>query len=824
MIKMEQANTNTRLIPIFFIFLLTIIFFYPVLFQGKTFYAFDTLQTYLPWSSDNPNCRSHNPLITDPVNQIYPLTHFFHNWFSNGALPLWNNANFCGLPIIPGGLTQYINPLVFCLDTLFNPTVAHDLLLWLHLFGAGIFMFLYLKQSDIRTYPALIGTVSWMFSGYVMVWFEFEIIPILAMSLPASLYCIDRWFRQKKLFHAVCFIWAIAIGLSSGFAHVVIYQFLFIGSYILYRYFQSRENIHPMKKSDLFYLSLAVLTGLCISATFFTAHISLLDSNQRYSFSFAELFAQTGKLPFKYLITLIIPNFFGNPVSMCFTPGGGPYNNYNELCIYPGCLSVFLILACLPWLFKKKHAPFYFLAAIATLSMAMGSILYYPLMKLIPGLNFSTPTRILYIFAFSSSVLAAIGSDILLDTRKEKKWIIFILWAMVICIILSICFSVQTEAGIRWAINVENFTQWDQVYPLLKSHFSFSSPIIVQPLMMILTALLLLTLTLFSNKRRSKQFFLLFALLFLAYDLISFGRYYNTASPRILAYPATDAIRFLQKDQSPYRIITYGKFMHNTFRPFGIEDVGGYASFYPKRYGEFLNITQKGPDSPIPRRFSRWTRFNKFGSPLLDLLNIKYLLFPPSFSLQTPKLNLIYDKEIKIFTNKDAFPRAFFVSDYQYCSDDQDAYAALSSFSSSDFKRKVILEKRPPQDFVKNENVPKAIESKVSIVSYSPGKLVIKVKNNHKGFLVISDSYHKGWRAEIDGKKVNIFRANYIMKAIPLRQGDHKISLTFFPSFLIIAILFTIIGWGALAVLTGFAYYQGDLLISDSDIRKGSFS
>jgi len=801
---MESPDIKTRL-SLFFIFILTIIFFYPVIFQGKTFYAFDTLLTYLPWSSNHPDFRSHNPLITDPVNQIYPMTHYFHNWFSNGAFPLWNNANFCGLPVIPGGITQYINPLVFCIDTFLSPTAAHDFLLWFHLFGAGIFMFLYLNQNNIRTYPALTGTVSWIFSGYVMVWFEFEIIPMLAMSLPASLYFVDCWFRRKKLFHAVCFIWAISIGISSGFAHVVIYQILFIATYILYRYFQSRENIRLIKKSDMLNLGLAFFTGLCISATFFTAHLSLLDSSQRYSFSFTELFAQTGKLPFKYLITLVIPDFFGNPVGACFTPGGGPYNNYNELCIYLGCLSIFLILVCIPNLFKKKHASFFFISAIATLSMAMGSILYYPLMKFIPGLNFSTPTRILYIFAFSGSVLIAIGADILLDTRQEKKWIIFIMWVIAACITLSISFYVQTEAGIRWILNIRNVDQWDQVYSFFRAHFAFSSSIIFKPLMMIFTSFLLLTLTLFSSKKRSKHFFLLCALLLLSYDLISFGLSYNTASPLRLAYPVTDAIRFLQKDKSQYRVITYGKFMHNTFRPFGIEDVGGYASFYPKRYGEFLNITQNGADSPIPKRFSRWTRFYKFGSPLLDLLNIKYLLFPPTFSVKTPRLDLIYDKEIKIFKNKDVFPRAFFVTDYHYCANRSDAYAAISSFTSSDFKRKVIIEKKPPLDFIEKEVMPKAVESKVNIVSYSPGKIIINVLNNHKGFLVISDSYHKGWRAEIDGKEINVLRANYIMKAIPLSQGKHTITLTFFPGFLIIAIFITIIGWVGLIVLTGFS-------------------
>jgi uncharacterized membrane protein YfhO len=68
---------------------------------------------------------------------------------------------------------------------------------------------------------------------------------------------------------------------------------------------------------------------------------------------------------------------------------------------------------------------------------------------------------------------------------------------------------------------------------------------------------------------------------------------------------------------------------------------------------------------------------------------------------------------------------------------------------------------------------------------------------------VLSDNYHPGWEARVDGKEVKVLRANYIMRAIPIRTGDHKVVFMFRPNLLISGMFFTAIGWIVLAVLIG---------------------
>jgi len=804
----DKSKCLNKILPILIIFLLAVIFFSPVILQDRTFFAFDTLLTYLPWSSGASNFRPNNTLITDPVNMHYLWHHFIQSCIEKKALPLWDGANFSGYPFSTG-YTPHINPIVFLSYLIFPLSIAHDLVLWFHLFGTGLFMFLYLKQLNLKTVSALMGAVTWMFNGYVMVFFEIESVPIMAFSLPAALLFIERWLKTRTTLDCLCFTGAVAIAISSGNTHLVILKLLFVSIYLIYRYGRAGFKISGQKKRyrrDLCCLGLTILLGILLSANFITSHLSFLEDPQRSSMSFDELYDKTGKLPPKYLTTMMFPDFFGNPASrITFTPrnkNAQPYNNYSELCIYTGVLTLFLVSVCIPCYRKQNLISFYTISAILSLTMAMGSLFYYPLAKFVPGLSFSSPTRILFVFGFCMSVLAATGADILTTVEDKKKTFILTIWILMVFIALAVSLFVQTEAGIKWATSSITWKVSNRFSVLLKSHFSFTSPTILKPLLLVVISFLTLSFALFSGKKNSQTVFFFVGLLILACDLASFGLKYNTASPRELEYPKTDAIRFLKADKSKFRIISFGNFLHNSFAAYNLSDVGGYHSFYPKRYGEFLHLSQYGPDAPLPDRFQRWTDFRTFGSPLLDLINVKYILLPPASMIQSSRLKPVYDKEIMIYENTNAFPRAFWVPSYEYCDNRQASYKKLGSYSLEDFKTKVILESRPLSGFNQPaspdfpENSPQ-----IDFLHYGPNRIGLAISTDKDGFLVLSDNYHPQWEAKVDGQKASILRANYIMRAIPVKKGSHRVMLSFRPGGLMAGLFITCFAWIALALL-----------------------
>ncbi|RJQ60485.1 MAG: hypothetical protein C4530_07350, partial [Desulfobacteraceae bacterium] len=356
---MREANRKrfAKMLPIAFLFMLVFIFFYPVVLDGKTFYAFDTLFQYLPWSSGTVSkIRTQNSLITDPINFFYTFHHFLKTSIAIKTIPFWYDLNFCGVLYTSGSTTQS-NPIVFLAFFIFPLAVAHDLVLGIHLFGAGLFMFLFLRQLGLKGCPALVGAVSWMFNGYIMVWFEFEHIQILAFSLPAILYFFECWLTTRSWFHCLCCASVIGFSICSGLAHIIIYQVLFLGCYFLYRifgYIRENQNRMTINKHNWIAIGVALLLIALVSANFMMSHLALLQDSQRPGVPFQQLYQQTGQLPAKYLITLLFPDFFGSPArSLSFTPQPAPYNNYNELCIYTGILTLFLAAVCLVYIRKK---------------------------------------------------------------------------------------------------------------------------------------------------------------------------------------------------------------------------------------------------------------------------------------------------------------------------------------------------------------------------------------------------------------------------------------------------------------------------------------
>jgi hypothetical protein len=69
-----------------------------------------------------------------------------------------------------------------------------------------------------------------------------------------------------------------------------------------------------------------------------------------------------------------------------------------------------------------------------------------------------------------------------------------------------------------------------------------------------------------------------------------------------------------------------------------------------------------------------------------------------------------------------------------------------------------------------------------TLLEYAPERLVYEAESERGGLLVLSEIwYPEGWKAKVDGQDVDIVRANYLLRAIPLTAGKHTVELTFEP-------------------------------------------
>jgi hypothetical protein len=79
--------------------------------------------------------------------------------------------------------------------------------------------------------------------------------------------------------------------------------------------------------------------------------------------------------------------------------------------------------------------------------------------------------------------------------------------------------------------------------------------------------------------------------------------------------------------------------------------------------------------------------------------------------------------------------------------------------------------------------------------------LRIEAVSNGNGILVINDSYWPGWRATIDGKDVPIWRADYLVRAVPWPSGRHVLNMKYEPFEVEIGKIISMAGIAALIAI-----------------------
>jgi len=145
------------------------------------------------------------------------------------------------------------------------------------------------------------------------------------------------------------------------------------------------------------------------------------------------------------------------------------------------------------------------------------------------------------------------------------------------------------------------------------------------------------------------------------------------------------------------------------------------------------------------------------------------------------KWELVYDQEIKVYRNKQAFPRAFIVHNAEVVKDET---AILDRMDSPAFdpRTTVVLEEDLPAEIVQTlEVIPFEEGARARIVDYGPGRVSIEATLESPGFLVLSDTYYPGWKASVDGQESKIYAADFLFRAVYLEGGKHSVEFIYDP-------------------------------------------
>ncbi|MFW6043167.1 MAG: YfhO family protein, partial [Marinilabiliaceae bacterium] len=167
--------------------------------------------------------------------------------------------------------------------------------------------------------------------------------------------------------------------------------------------------------------------------------------------------------------------------------------------------------------------------------------------------------------------------------------------------------------------------------------------------------------------------------------------------------------------------------------------------------------------------------------PVLNMLNTKYVIYDPG---QQP------------IENPNRYGNAWFVDRVQTVPSPRQE---LSSLQDTNLKDAAIVREDRAGDWASYKNEDEGGE--INLTTYEPDRLEYNVKAPSEKLAVFSEIFYpKGWEAYIDGEEAEIKRVNYILRAVMVPEGEHKLEFRFEPSSVKKANLIAIIG-GILIVL-----------------------
>jgi hypothetical protein len=232
-------------------------------------------------------------------------------------------------------------------------------------------------------------------------------------------------------------------------------------------------------------------------------------------------------------------------------------------------------------------------------------------------------------------------------------------------------------------------------------------------------------------------------------------------------------------------------------------DMQGYNPTQLDRYVDYVLAMNGAPQDYHLAEL----RVGGIGSPLLDMLNVRYILIDKRLpadrddvvGLAQGQQPVFENEYVRVYENPGAFPHGWLVHDVRHVSREQ-AFALLRD-RAVDLSTVALVEDGAP-----NVAQPGADQDEqVLVTDYQPERIEIDVRAAADGLLVVSDTYSTGWRATMDGESVEILPTNLALRGVPVSAGTHTVVLTYRAPWLRVGLAISIFAHLALVVIIGWA-------------------
>jgi len=709
-------------------------------------------------------------------------------WRDHMRMPMWNPYIHAGLPFVDAMHGDIFYPAAI-LQILLPVPYALGIKLILHVFLAGVFMFLFLRVIGRSDPAAFVGGLLYMFAPFIVsLFFPGHDGKIYVTALtPLAFLALYRAVVTRRLPVFLGFGLVYALLILTAHVQMAYYAAWGLGLYFVFLLWE-RYRFAPRQVVSL--LALFVLAvGLSLGATAvqwvtpykYTAKYSqrLLQQDEERGYEWSSSWSMNSE----EVLSEINPEFPGADLA---TRRQSTYWGQNPFKLNSEAVGVMAVMLALVALITLRIHSVIFFAVLSLLALlyAVGSStpvfhLFYSLVPMVK--KFRAPSMIVFLFGFCWVVMAAFALDALRRDPSVPKprgssidpfrvlRIIAIAYSAIAIIALLIGSSLLTG----WASLIGRVLTQRQAASLQDNVSAVSSGFIVGSV--VLWALV----GLFHMQRRSalgpSAMLAGLAILAVIPNWMFNARFVETINPDPIygEAPILDLIR-QHAPNEPFRVLNLrgigagGELEDNYLALHGIEELSPTAM-----HGNHLltNDVFTGRHDPQPALINNDATRN--------LLNSVMIVAPGRVGYQGLE-PLGQAGGLYLYRNTEAMPRAAVFYQYEVISDTN---AALSRIRSDGFpyRSRLILDQELPGIPPVSESDTLAGVTPARVVEWDVDRFIVVCTTSQAGILWLSENHYPAWRATDEaGQSLPIYRADYAFRAVPLRPGPHRVTFEFY--------------------------------------------
>ena len=734
--------------------------------------------------------------LRDLSLEVLPLRRHVAEMVAGGTAPWWTPLVFGGAPTVatvhgllyPPGAVFLILPVAWALKVFI---VGHTLV-------AGLGLWLLLRALAVPPAAALFGATVYMLSGYVLSLANLVNLLVGAAWLPWAVMCFARAVESARPARGR---WAMLTGVVLGLQALADVESAYVtaGILVFWLLVAGRDRWLARLHRGIVVLAVSGGVGVLLAA----AHLLPLAEFYPRSVRAAGL-AAGESLVWAYdpprLLELLAPRIWGDLIE-------GPYWGWMFhkgaaapspllLSAYLGAAALALAAVAVVLRRRSRWVRFGALLGVLSLVLAMGEStpVYAVFHRYVPFFDrFRYPVKWLLPATFSVSVLAGIGLAALGGRRDADRRATRLLLGggtLILMAAVGGLFILRSHPETVTALMARQVVLPPAQLASLSERVHVE--LVVQGFMAVawFGAALIGIWAVGASKLHAVLAQGGLALLLLA-DLFVHNGGLVPVAPRGLMEAEPPLARFLRQEPGLFRVLhvdtpeRQGQVLERASSPFAPSIAAWYRSLLAPNTGMEFGLAELGGANPArladQEEVQRLAVGRELHPRLLGAWNVKFLIVPYA-DLQHPALERVAvpggDPGVRLYANRLALPRAFWVPHARWYDDRQRLREMLTRF---DPRREVLLEGPDRED---PASAPGAPEGSAEVTSYRANDVGVRVQAPARGFVVLADTYYPGWRAMVDGAEARLLRANYSMRAVPVPEGVHEVRFRYEPRLL----------------------------------------